>query len=110
MIEFLTIICLGLGAFFVFTSALGLLRMPDFFTRLHPAGIGDSIGLPLILLGLLLNQEFGLISFKIFLLIIFSLVTSATASHALAKAALMSGVKPLGVSVPNKKTKKAKKK
>ena len=89
-------ICLIVGVFFMFTGAVGLLRMPDFYTRLHPAGITDSAGLILVLFGVLLHTEPGLISVKIILLILFSLVTSSTACHALAKAALLSGVEPVG--------------
>jgi len=84
------------GAFFTFTAALGVLRFPDFFTRLHPAGVNDSLGLPLILIGLMLHLAAGLVTLKIVLLILFALITSATACHALAKAALHSGMKPLG--------------
>ena len=89
--------CFALGSFFVLSSAVGLVRMPDFFSRLHPAGISDSIGLPLILLAIMLQSEFGFVTAKIFLIIIFSMLTSSTACHALSKSALLSGLKPLGV-------------
>ena len=89
-------IFLLLGAFFIFTGAAGILRMPDFFSRLHPAGIGDALGLPLALIGVMIHAGFGLISIKILILILFAMVTSATACHALAKAALISGEKPTG--------------
>lgn len=89
-------IFLMFGAFFLFTGAAGILRMPDFFTRLHPAGIGDALGLPLALIGVMIHAGFGLITVKILILIVFAMVTSATACHALAKAALISGVKPIG--------------
>lgn len=81
--------CLCLGAFFLLTSAVGLWRMPDFFTRLHPAGVADSAGAPLTLLGILLLTPGVLIKIKILILIVFALYTSATACHALAKAALL---------------------
>ena len=75
------------GAFFALTSAVGLLRFPDFFTRLHPAGVADSLGTPCILAGLMLHAGLTLISGKILLLLLFLLVTTPTACHALAKAA-----------------------
>lgn len=78
------------GAFFVLTGALGLVRFPDFFTRLHPAGVIDSLGLPFILLGLALHAGFTLVAGKILLLLIFILLVSPTACHALAKAAFLS--------------------
>lgn len=88
LLEIISYVCMAAGAFFVITGAVGIVRMPDFFTRLHPAGIVDSIGVPLILMGLLFHMGLGIISIKILLLIAFSMVTSSTACHALAKAAL----------------------
>jgi len=82
------------GTFFIFTSALGILRMPDFFTRLHPAGITDSLGAPLVLVGVAVQSGLTLFSGKIILLILFLMITSPTACHALAKAAVFGGLKP----------------
>jgi multicomponent Na+:H+ antiporter subunit G len=76
------------GSFFIVTSAIGLVRMKDFFTRTHPAGINDSLSLPLILIGILLKLEPGLVMGKLIVIIIFSVVTTSTASHALIKAAI----------------------
>ncbi len=95
LITLLANILLGLGTFFILTGSLGTLRFPDFFTRTHAFGVADALGLPLVLFGLLLHFPLGLISFKILLLIGFAMITSATASHALSKAALLSGLKPL---------------
>ncbi len=99
---------LALGAFFLFSSAIGLFRMPDFFTRLHPAGMADAAAIPLIGLGLLLHVGFTIVAFKIFLLFTFALITAATACHALAKAALHQNMKPLG-SIELKQLEKRKK-
>jgi multicomponent Na+:H+ antiporter subunit G len=76
------------GGFFILTSALGLLRMPDFLSRLHPAGVGDSVGAPLLLLGLALQYGWTIAALKLILLALFFLITSPTACHALAKAAI----------------------
>ncbi len=76
-----------LGAFFVLTGALGILRFPNFFTRLHPAGVTDSLGIPLLLGGLMLHAGLTLASGKLLILLLFLLLTSPTACHALAKAA-----------------------
>ena len=83
------------GAFFMFTAALGVLRMPDFFTRLHPAGVTDSLGAPFVLIGVAILNGITLFSGKIILLILFLMITSPTACHALAKAAVFSGLKPV---------------
>ena len=84
------------GAFFTVTGAVGILRMPDFFTRLHPAGIKDALGLPLIAIGLMCVSGATLTSLKIFFLVVFILLTSPTACQALARAALACGQKPIG--------------
>lgn len=81
-----------LGAFFALTGTFGILRMPDFFSRLHPAGVTDSLGVPLVLAGLMLHAGFTLVSGKLLLIMLFLLLTSPTACHALAKAAFLSGM------------------
>lgn len=83
-----------LGAFLILSGSLGILRFPDLFSRLHPAGITDSMGAPLVLLGLICHEGFTIISLKIAVLIILILVTSPTACHALAKAAYHEKDKP----------------
>lgn len=93
-IDFIGAIFIVIGVFFIFTGSLGLLRMPEFFTRLHPAGITDSLGAPLALFGVIIQNGLTLFSLKIFLLIIFLFITNPTACHALAKAALLHGLKP----------------
>lgn len=80
------------GAFFVLTGAFGILRMPDFFSRLHPAGVTDSLGIPCVLFGLMLHAGFTLTAGKLLLLMLFLLLTSPAACHALAKAAFLSGM------------------
>lgn len=82
-------LCILAGAIFTLIGAIGMLRMPDFFSRTHPVGLKDSIGLPLIILGLVLHSGFELTSLKLLFLMLFVLFTSPVASHALAKAALM---------------------
>lgn len=78
-----------LGAFFVLTGALGMLRFPGFFPRLHAAGVCDSLGLPMVLLGIACHADDPITATKLILLTIFSLFVSPTACHALAKAALV---------------------
>lgn len=82
------------GTFFVLSGALGILRMPDFFTRIHPAGVIDSFGAPLILVGVAIKLGFTLVAGKIILLAMLLLITSPTATHILAQTALISKLKP----------------
>lgn len=88
IIDIISDIFLLAGSFFIITSAIGLIRMKDFFTRTHPAGINDSLSLPLILIGILLKLEPSLVMVKLIIIIAFSMITAATASHALTKAAI----------------------
>lgn len=90
-----------LGVFFMFTGSVGILRMPDFFTRLHPAGVTDAMGMPLVLIGLMLLSGWTLTTLKLFFLLVFLLFASPTACHALAKAAMMRGKHSMAQEQPH---------
>lgn len=83
------------GSVFSVIGGIGLLRLPDFFSRMHAGGITDTMGATLILTGLMLQAPHGLIVVKLVMILFFLLVTSPTSAHALAKAALAHGLKPL---------------
>jgi len=83
------------GSFFLLTGALGLLRLPDMFSRMHGAGIIDTMGAVMMFTGMILQAGLTLISVKLFLIILFLMFTSPTTTHALARAALGAGLKPL---------------
>ena len=83
------------GSFFVLVGSLGLIRMPDFYTRNHAASITDTLGAGLLILGLVLQSADLFNTLKLLLIIVFVLISSPTATHALAKAALHSGLPPL---------------
>ncbi|NQV60523.1 MAG: monovalent cation/H(+) antiporter subunit G [Alphaproteobacteria bacterium] len=82
------------GAAFVIIGAFGMLRFPDFYTRLHPAGLTDTMGAGLILLGLLLQAGTAIVAIKLLIIAVFLLFTSPTSSHATARAALAAGLRP----------------
>lgn len=82
------------GSFFCLTGSIGLLRFPDFFSRTHATGLTDTLGAGLILIGLMFQAGWGLVLPKLILILMFSLLAGTTASHAMAKAALKSGLKP----------------
>jgi multicomponent Na+:H+ antiporter subunit G len=86
--------CLLAGGFFCVVGALGLLRMPDFYTRMHAASVIDTLGAGLMLLGLLLQAGFGLVAVKLLMIGLLIFFASPTATHALARAALVRGLKP----------------
>lgn len=83
------------GSFFVVTGGVGLLRLPDFFTRLHAASIPDTLGATMIIGGLMLQAGWSQHSLKLLLVMVFMLLTGPTASHALAKSSLHGHLKPL---------------
>lgn len=83
------------GGAFVVIGNIGLVRLPDFYTRLHAAGITDTMGAGLMLLGMTFQAGFTLVTVKLLLVIVFLVITSPTASHALAKSALHGNLKPL---------------
>lgn len=82
------------GGAFGIVGGIGLLRFPDFFTRVHAAGITDTLCAPLIVIGLMLQADGWMPVVKLLFLIGFLLLTSPTAAHALAKAALNGGERP----------------
>ena len=84
--------CLAAGAAFCMIGGLGLLRMPDFYTRSHAASITDTLGASLILLGLALHSGANLVTVKLVFVFLFLLLTSPTAAHALVKAAYSKGL------------------
>lgn len=86
---------LGAGGFFCTVGALGLLRMPDFYTRMHAASVTDTLGAGFILLGLALQAGLTLVTVKLVFIGLLIFFASPTATHALAKAALTRGVEPL---------------
>jgi multicomponent Na+:H+ antiporter subunit G len=88
------ILLLG-GGFFIFVGGLGLFRMPDFYTRVHAASLTDTMGAGMILIGLMLQAGWSLNSGKLLMILVFIFFTSPTSTHALAKAALFAGVRPL---------------
>ena len=83
------------GSIFVIIGGIGLLRFPDFYTRIHAAGITDTMGAWLILIGLMFSSGWTLVTAKLVILLIFLVMTSPLASHALAKAAFMRGLRPM---------------
>jgi len=94
IINILSWACLAGGGLFCVIGAAGLVRMPDFYTRMHAASITDTLGAGLILLGLVLQAGLTLIAVKLLMIALLLLFTSPTATHALAKAALIRGLEP----------------
>ena len=99
LIQAVSWILMIVGCVFVVSGAVGLVRMPDLYTRLHAASLTDTGGTIFIGLALILQAVFlfdnPMAAIKMALIIFFTLFTSPTASHALAKTALLCGQVPL---------------
>lgn len=87
------ILLLG-GALFLLISAIGVLRFPDFYTRLHAVSVCDTLGAGLVLVGLMLQGGFSLVTVKLLLIFYFMMFSGPTAVHALAEAAFQGKLKP----------------
>jgi len=98
IISLISWILMLIGCVFIVTGAVGLIRMPDLYSRLHAASITDTGGALFIALALILQSVFVfgsvMAAIKMLLILFFTLITAPTASHALAKAALLSGLIP----------------
>lgn len=88
------------GSISLLVGAVGVLRFPDYFTRLHPAGLTDTAGAGLILTGLMVESGFNLVTAKLALVLILIVFTSPVSAHATSRAALASGLKPLLAKQP----------
>ena len=95
------------GSFFLVTGAIGLLRMPDVYTRMHAVSVMETLGATLLVLGLLIQAGPTLIAVKLLFVLALLFFFSPVASHALAQAALHAGIEPIlnqdrtGRSIPD---------
>lgn len=94
VVDLLSWACLLAGGAFCMIGALGMLRMPDFYTRMHAASVIDTLGAGLVLFGLLLQAGFTLVAVKLLMIGLLIFFASPTATHALARAALLRGLEP----------------
>jgi multicomponent Na+:H+ antiporter subunit G len=98
--DIIVIILLISGLIFFTGGSIGILRFPDFYSRLHPAGKLDTAGLVLMMSSMALYtlHEFSIASlltaFKIILIVAFVFFTSPTATHAIIDAGVRAGLNP----------------
>jgi multicomponent Na+:H+ antiporter subunit G len=83
------------GSTFIVIGAIGLLRMPDLYTRMHAASVTDTLGAGLFIIGLMLQAGLSLVTLKLLFLMALIFFTGPIATHALAQAALGEGVAPM---------------
>lgn len=93
VLEVLGWIMASLGCVVVLIGAVGVVRMPDLYTRMHAAGLSDSLGSALVLIGLALTSGSGTTVARLLMIVAFLWITSPTACHALARSAWLSGLR-----------------
>ncbi len=93
-IDIIATVFMAGGAFFMITGAAGLLRFPDFYTRLHATGKCDTLGEVLIIVGCMIYQGWSFITIKLIFLMLFIFIANPVGTHAIMKAAYVSGLKP----------------
>ena len=88
-------ILIVIGSLGLLAGGIGVLRLPDVYTRMHAASITDTLGAGAIIVGLMIQAGFTLVMVKLFFILVFFFFTSPTSSFSLAHAALSSGVDPV---------------
>jgi multicomponent Na+:H+ antiporter subunit G len=83
------------GGVFVVIGAIGLNRMPCVFSRMHATSVSDTFGLGLMIAGMMIQAGLSLVTLKLLFLLLFLWFTAPVVTHALARAALLAGVKPV---------------
>jgi multicomponent Na+:H+ antiporter subunit G len=100
--DIIAVVLVGAGVFFVLVGALGFMRLPDVFCRLHVTGVLDTLGAPLVMLGAAVHLGVSLVALKLVLGIVFLALTSPLVGHLLARAALEAGHEPGVIDDPER--------
>ena len=95
VLEIMSWIFLLSGSFFVIVGGVGVIRLPDVYSRMHAAGLTDTLGTALILAGLMLQAGISLVAIKLALIGVVLIFTGPTSTYALANACLGGGIKPI---------------
>jgi multicomponent Na+:H+ antiporter subunit G len=95
LVDALSWVLILLGCFFTVAGGIGLVRMPEVFTRMHAASVTDTLGAGFLLSGLMLQAGFSLVTAKLLFLLLLLFFTGPVVTHALAQAALHERIAPL---------------
>lgn len=107
-LDILSWILIMAGGILGVISAVGVLRMPDVYTRMHAASIADTLAIGLMFTGMMLQAGWTIVTIKLILILLFIFFASPTTTHALAKAAIAGGIKPILHEDRRKKASKGK--
>jgi multicomponent Na+:H+ antiporter subunit G len=95
VVEILSWAMILLGSFFTVTGAVGLVRMPDIFTRMHALSVVDTAGVGFLVLGMMLQAGFSLVSLKLLFILVLFFFAGPVITHGLAQAALHEKIDPV---------------
>jgi multicomponent Na+:H+ antiporter subunit G len=87
LLSLLSDICLLVGGLLCVTGGVGVLRLPEFYTRLHASSVTESLAAPILIIGLMLDLGWTLDTAKLILVIVFLVIANPTITHALCRAA-----------------------
>ena len=90
-----TVIFVIAGIFFLLVGSIGTVRLPDFYSRTHATSKSDTLGLLLIITGLIIYEGFHINSLKLLLILLFIALANPIGAHALARAAYEANLKPI---------------
>lgn len=94
LLQICSALFLLIGSFLCISGGVGILRFPDFYTRMHAVGVTESLATAMILIGLILHNPDFLVDIKLMIILLMTVFISPTAIHALAKAALHNKLMP----------------
>ena len=94
LLQIISALFLVTGSFLCISGGVGILRFPDFYTRMHAAGVTDTLATAMILIGLMLIESNFMVDIKLLIIMLMTMFISPTTSHALAKAAHNNQLKP----------------
>ena len=86
-------VLLWAGVFFIAVTAVGLIRLPDFYCRVHAVSKTETLGLGLMVSGLAVQEGLSLVGVKLLLILLFAILTNPLAAHLLTRAAIRSGLR-----------------
>ena len=95
ILEWISAAFIVLGIGFMLIGSIGVIRLPDFYSRTHAASKTDTLGILLVIVGLMILEGFTINMGKLAFVLIFVALANPIGSHALARAAMDSGLKPL---------------
>lgn len=90
----ISIIFIVLGIVFILTGSIGLIRLPDFFTRSHAVSMSDMLGIIFVIFGLIIYEGFTQNSLKLLLIVLFVALANPIGIHALSRSAIHKGLNP----------------